>query len=246
MAIFWKTQLSGLPLSKKDIHIWRVALDSPVISVQKLKQTLSIDERIRAERFHFEKDRTYFIIRRGILRTLLGFYLGIDSRKLQFCYGKYGKPALADISGKGTICFNISHSGGVALYAFTRDCEIGVDIERIRDIPEMDQVVEHFFSEREKSVFRSLPKNRQKEAFFNCWTRKEAFIKAIGDGLYLPLDKFDVSATSDEPAKLLKIEGDSKGASQWFIQDLKPANRFASAIAVEGRNWQLHCWQWSH
>jgi len=204
-----------------------------------------MDERMRAERFHFERDRKRFIVRRGILRTILGCYLSIEPSRLRFCYGKNGKPALADTSGKGRIRFNLSHSEGLALVAFTRDREIGVDIEHIRDISEMEQIAERFFSVREYTVFRVLPKSKKKEAFFNCWVRKEAFTKAIGDGLSWPLDKFDVSLILGESARLLRIEGDSKGASRWSIQDLKPASGFAAAFAVEGRSGRLHCWQWS-
>jgi len=162
-----------MELMADDIHVWSVSLDQLASRVQTLSQTLSPDERMRAERFHFEEDRNHFIISRGILRTILGRYLSVEPDKLQFCYGKHGKPALADISGKGRICFNSSRSEGLALYAFTRDREIGIDIEHIRDIPEMEHIVEGFFSEREKVVFRSLPESKRKEAFFHCWTRKE-------------------------------------------------------------------------
>ncbi len=245
MVPIWKTPLSGLPLPKNDIHIWRAALDLPNTSIQELNRTLSIDEKQRAERFHFDQDRNRLIVRRGILRSILGCYLSVEPSRLQFCNGKNGKPGLADTSGNGTIHFSLSHSEGIALYSFTRDREIGVDIECVHDIPEMDQIAEEFFSVKENDVFRSLPENKKKEAFFNCWTRKEAFIKAIGDGLSHPLDKFDVSMAPGEPASLLRTEGDSKGASLWCIQDLKPAPGFAAAFAVEGQSWQLHCWQWS-
>jgi 4'-phosphopantetheinyl transferase len=199
---------------------------------------------MRAERFHFEHDRKRFIVARGILRTILGWYLGVEHSRLQFCYRKNGKPALADTFGKGRIHFNLSHSEGLALYAFTRDREIGVDIEYIHDLSEMDQIAERFFSTGENNVFRELPESKKKEAFFRCWTCKEAFIKAIGDGLSHPLDKFDVSSVPGEPARLLGIEGDAKAASRWTIQELKPASGFAAAFAAEGRRWRLRCWQW--
>jgi 4'-phosphopantetheinyl transferase len=138
----------------------------------------------------------------------------------------------------------MSDSEGLALYAFTRDHEVGVDVERIRDIPEMDQIAERFFSTRENAIFRELPESKKKEAFFNCWTLKEAFIKAIGDGLHCPLDKFEVSLVPGEPANLLSIEGDSRAAARWSIQELKPSCGFAAAFAVEERSYQLHCWQW--
>lgn len=233
-----------LELAPDQIHVWCASLDDPVSRFQMLSQTLSADERTRAQRFYFEKDRRHFIIRRGILRTILGRYLNIEPHQVQFCYGYNGKPALADAFGKGRIHFNLSDSEGLALYGFSRDHEIGVDIEHIHDVPEMDQIAEQFFSVRENDVFRTLPKSKKKEAFFNCWTRKEAFIKAIGDGLSRPLDKFDVSLVPGERARLQRMDGDSKGASRWSIQELKLALGFTGAFAVEGRGWRLHCWQW--
>ena len=233
-----------LTLRPDEIHVWCASLDQPVSRFQMLSQTLSLDEHLRAERFHFEKDRKHFIVSRGILRTIFGCYLNIEPNQLQFCYGKNGKPALVDTFGNGIIHFNLSCSDGLGLYAFTQDHEIGVDIERIRDIPEMDQIAKQFFSINENDVFVSLPENRKKETFFKFWTCKEAFIKATGDGLSRPLDKFDVSLVQGEPAKLLRIEGDSKEVPYWSIQELKPAFGFAAALAIEGQSWGFHCWQW--
>jgi 4'-phosphopantetheinyl transferase len=235
-------QLRGKELATDEIHIWCASLDQPVSRFQRL---LSMDEIMRAEQYHFEEDRKRFIICRGILRTILGYYLDVEPGRFQFCYGKNKKPALSDIFVKGEIRFNLSHSEGLALYAFTRDREIGVDIEHIRDIPEIEKIAERFFSERENAVIRVLPKSKKKEAFFNCWTRKEAFIKATGDGLSWPLDRFDVSLVPGEPARLQRIEGDSRAASQWYIEDLKPAPGFAAACAVKGRIGRVRCWQWS-
>jgi 4'-phosphopantetheinyl transferase len=235
-----------LELMADEIHIWFAVLGQPVSGVHRYIQTLSIEERIRAEHFHSERDRKNFIVRRGILRTILGFYLNVEPNQLRFRCGKNGKPELADTFANGTVHFNLSHSEGVALFAFARDLEIGVDVEYMRDISEMEQIAEQFFSVHEKRVFRTLPKNEKKEAFFNCWTRKEAFIKAVGDGLSRPLDSFDVTLVRGEPARLLRIEEDSNAAFRWSIQDLKPALGFAAALAVEGKNLAFRCWQWSN
>jgi len=241
---FWKIPSADLSLSEKEIHIWCAALDLPIINFEKLNEALCREERLKAERFHFERERRRFIVGRGILRRILSHYLSIRPVDLQFSYGENGKPGLTNSFRNGRIDFNMTRSEGLALYGFARDRQIGVDVERIRDLPEMDRIVEIFFSERENDIFRSLPENRKKEAFFRCWTRKEAFIKATGNGLSQSLDRFDVSISPDEPARLLGIEGSSKGTTRWSIQDLKPAPGFAAAFAVEGRNWQLHCWQW--
>jgi len=246
MIPLWKVPQPELTLPEKDVHIWRADLDLPIIGFRKLHQTLSIDERMRAERFYFEKDRRRFIAARGILREILGCYLGVEPNAVRFWYENNGKPRLAGMSGKGAIYFNLSHSEGIALYGFTRNHEIGVDIEYMRDISEMDQMVEQFFSVREKRVFRTLPENQKKEAFFNCWTRKEAFIKAVGDGLSRPLDSFAVTLGRGDPARLLRIEEDSNVAFRWSIQDLRPTPGFVAAIAVEGENLELRCWQWSN
>ena len=120
-----------------------------------------------------------------------------------------------------------------------------MDIEYVRNIPDMEQIVKQFFSVREKAIFNTLPESKKKKAFFNCWTRKEAFIKATGDGLSLPLDEFDVSLVPGEPARLLGIVGDSISGSRWLIQDLKANLGFAAAFAVKGQIDCIHCWQWA-
>jgi len=244
MEVVWKIPLTNLQLLKGEIHFWRTNLDLPIMGFQELFQRLSIDERMRAERFHFEKDGKQYVVGVGILREILGSYVGIEPSELRFCHGKYGKPRLSDVFGNETVYFNMSYSEGLALYGFSRDCEIGVDIEFVRDFPEMDKIAERFFSRKENEVFLSLPESKKKEAFFNCWTRKEAFVKAIGDGLYQPLDNFDVALIPGVPARLLRTEGDSKTASRWFIQDLKPAPGFIAAFAVEEYGCQPHFWQW--
>jgi len=232
-------------LAKDEIHIWCAALDKLVYRFKKYFQTLSLEERIRAKRFYFERDRKRFIIRRGILRTILGFYLNVDPSRIEFRYGENGKPALADTYSKGTIRFNLSHSNGFVIFAFDRDNEIGVDIEEIRDIYEMDHISQRFFSETEDAVFRTLPENKKKKAFFNCWTRKEAFIKAIGDGLSLPLDKFDVSLAPGEPSRLLRIEGYSKELSLRSIESFIPAPNYVAALAIKSHVFKLRCWRWT-
>jgi 4'-phosphopantetheinyl transferase len=244
MGVFWNRPSPALEFSKGDIHVWRADLDLPIIDFQTLYQTLSIDERVRAERFYFEKDRRRFIVGRGMLRIISGCYVNVEPRRLQFCYGKNGKPALADTFGKGVVLFNMSDSEGLALYAFTRNHEIGVDIERIRDIPEMDQIVEGFFSARENAVFRSLPESKKREAFFNCWTRKEAFMKAKGEGLGYGLDQFEVSLAPGERAALLSTHGDPQEASRWSLRELHPGPGFTAALAVQGHCWQLKFSQW--
>ena len=235
-------QLCGREITQDEVHIWSASLDRPISQYYSL---LAANERQRTERFHFEKDRNRFIVRRGILRILLGCYLGIEPESVLFSHGKNDKPGLADEFNRKRLRFSLSHSEGLAIYAFTGDHEIGIDIEQIRDMPEMEQIFERFFSLRENEVFHILPENRRKEAFFNCWTRKEAFIKATGDGLSMPLDKFDVSLVPGEPARLLRIEGDTEEVSRWSMQDLKGVSGFAAAFAMRGYVRNVHCWRWA-
>ncbi len=241
----WSPRPAALALSSNDIHVWRASLDQQPSRFNLLAQTLSADEKIRAERFYFEQDRKRFIVGRGLLRNILGRYLGIEPGQLRFCYGPGGKPALAETHSDSTLRFNLSHSQGLALYAISRVREIGIDLEHIRPICEAEQIAERFFSDREKAVFRALPSSQKQAAFFNCWTRKEAYLKAIGDGLALPLEQLDVSLSPGEPARLLNIKGDRCAATHWSLQELSPAPGYVAALAVEGHGWRLTRWQWS-
>jgi 4'-phosphopantetheinyl transferase len=233
-----------LELGANEIHIWLAVMSQPVFRFNEYIQTLSDEERLRAEKYYSERDRNSFIFRRGILRTILGRYLDVEPCRLQFCYGKYGKPKLDVRFGNGTVHFNLSHSHGVALYAFARDSEIGVDIECMSDISEMEHVVETTYSIKEKEVFRSLPENQKREAFFHYWTCKEAIIKALGYGLSRPVDKYEVPLLPGEPVKMLKIEGDSREASRWSIQAMKLAPNYTGAFAVKSEVYETKHWRW--
>lgn len=238
----WPCPPKDLVLSSSDVHVFCATLNLPETVTRQLAQTLSTDEQIRSERFYFERDRRRFIISRGILRTILGCYLGIAADQLQFCYGQHGKPELA-LGGYG-LRFNLSHSQELVLYAVTRDRAIGIDVEYIRPVAEVEQIAQRFFSAREKAVFCTLPDDCKQAAFFNCWTRKEAYLKAIGDGLSIPLDQFDVSLSPGEPARLYSIKQDRAAAERWCLQELTPAPNYVAALAVEGQDWNLTCWQW--
>lgn len=245
ISTYLKPPPLDLELAPNEIHIWHARLDQPQAVSNRLIQLLSKDERSRAGRFHFEQDRTRFIARRGILRTILGTYLDVEPHRLQFYYEKNGKPRLADIFDKERIHFNDSHSAGLAIIAISPSFEIGVDVERVHDIPEMNDIVEKFFTESEKTSFYSLRDGLKQEVFFKWWTRKEAFLKATGDGLFRPLNSFDMSVAPGEPTSLLRIYGDAKAASRWAIQDLKPPPGYAAAFAIKEQSCQVHCYKWS-
>ena len=210
--------------------------------MRSLWQTLTADECQRAERYVFQKDRTHFVVARGLLRVLLGRYLRQEPQHLRFTYGPHGKPALATDTSGMSLRFNVSHSHGLALYAITYGREVGVDVERIRPKVVHEKIAEHFFSPREVTILRALPTPLQATAFFACWTRKEAYIKAKGDGLALPLSQFEVSLAPGEPAALLRTAWDLQEAACWALQDLAPAPGYRAAVAVAGHDWHLTCW----
>jgi 4'-phosphopantetheinyl transferase len=239
----WKQPPADPILADNDVHVWCAALDQPPERMLQLALTLSTDEAKRAERFVFDRDRHHFIAGRGILRTILGHYLQVSPEHLRFKYGPQGKPEL-ETNGESNLRFNLSHSGGVVLYGLTYRREIGVDIEAIRPLEDMEQIAKRFFSPTEYADLRSLPANQQHQAFFNCWTRKEAYIKAIGDGLRYPLDKFVVSLAPGKPARLLHIQADPQALAHWSLTELNPAPGYSAALVVGGHNWWLAGWQW--
>jgi 4'-phosphopantetheinyl transferase len=180
-----------------------------------------------------------------VLRDILGRYLEVPPCELIFRYSAYGKPALVADVEDGRVRFNVSHSHEMALFAVTCDREVGVDIEFLGREIRGEEIAERFFSPRERATLRALPQEVKHQAFFNCWTRKEAYIKAHGEGLSLPLDQFDVSLAPGEPAALLATRGDAREAWRWSLQALTPGMGYIAALAVEGQSWQLACWQWS-
>ena len=234
-----------LRLDKDEVHIWRCDLDQPTSVRQGLIATLAEDERAKAARFYFDKDRNHFIVARGTLRAILGYYLNLNPAGLRFCYGEYGKPMLARELHGESLRFNLSHSDGLALVAVTRGREIGVDLEKIRPGMPDEGIAERFFSTGEVRALHELPRHQQDEGFFNCWTRKEAYIKAKGEGLSMPLSEFEVSLAPGESAALLSTKRDPHEAARWSMRELFPALGFVAAVVVEGSGWQLRCLQWS-
>lgn len=242
---FWLAPPANLTLSSNEVHVWRAALDQPALLVRNLAQILSTDEYNRAQRFHFERHKRRFTVGRGVLRTILGWYLDIEPSQLEFSYGPQGKPYLAKQFGDQTLQFNLTHSHELALFAFTLDREIGVDLEFIRPMLDLEAVATRFFSTKENADLARIPTSQKGEAFFTCWTRKEAYIKARGEGLSMPLDEFDVSLSPGEPATLINVRIDPQEVTRWSLQALDPAPGYVGALMVEGRKWDLSCWQWS-
>jgi 4'-phosphopantetheinyl transferase len=240
----WSTPPRQLSLGKTDVHVWRASLEPVPEIVAQLRALLSPDECARAERFRFEIDRCHFIIARGILKTILGRYLEIAPAQIEFVYADRGKPRLADSIAQPALKFNLAHSGSLALYAFTRIGDVGVDIEHIRPELAGDDIARRFFSPHEIASLDQLPIHERQQAFFNCWTRKEAFIKAKGLGLSLPLDQFDVTLAPTETAALLRTRWDEDEAARWSLTALDAGAGYVAALAIEAKEWQLSCWHY--
>lgn len=230
--LVWQLPPKQLSLSPSEVHLWRVFLDHPIMPVEQLAQTLSADEYVRAERFYFERDKNRFIVARALLRTILGSYLSLAAQQVQFCYGHRGKPALAKIHAQSGLYFNLSHSQELAICAVTRDRDLGVDLEFIRPINEAEQIAKRYFSGRENAVFQALSPDQKTAGFFHHWTRKEAYLKAIGDGLAADNDCFDETVATAESRE-------SDRAIRWFLRSFSPAPNYQATVAVEGKGWDI-------
>jgi 4'-phosphopantetheinyl transferase len=222
----------GLP-DRREVHVWIVELAAGAAAVETCLRSLSADERERAARFRFERLKTAFTLTRGTLRALLGRYLAMEPGSVRFAYGPRGKPRLA--LPEVALEFNVSRSGTFAAYAFAAGCPLGVDIEEVRPMSAQEQVVRRFFSPAERQEWLALDASQRDAAFFRCWTRKEAYVKALGDGLAMPLDSFSVSLRPEAPASPIHAAGDPGAASRWSLYSLAPADGYAGALAVPER-----------
>ncbi|HEX4960088.1 MAG TPA: 4'-phosphopantetheinyl transferase superfamily protein [Thermoanaerobaculia bacterium] len=232
----------GLALATGEIHVWAIPLDPPPERVETLGRFLSPDEWERARRFRFDKHRRQYVVGRGALRSLLASYLGTRPEAVRFTYGPRGKPFLAaPLDGTG-LQFNLSNSDELALAGFVHGREIGVDVEFLRPMKDCEEIAERFFSESERQALRRIPFPAKQEAFFNCWTRKEAYLKAVGEGLAAPLDSFDVTLALGEAPRMLTLEGDAARAAHWFFHHLRPAEEYLGAVAIEGGAWEVRTW----
>lgn len=227
----WDDPPPDLALAPGAVHVWRAPLCLDPSILDQLGHTLSSDEKARAERFRFSGHRDAFTATRGILRDILTRYVSISAAAIVFRYAPHGKPALAPLH-RSAIRFNVSHSGRLAVYAFTLGSEVGIDVESLRPMPERDLIAERFFSASENETLRTLPLPVVDRAFFQCWTCKEAYIKATGEGLSLPLDGFDVAVAPGESPRLLRIRGSANDAQRWSLRGLNPGEGYMAAVAV--------------
>ncbi len=233
------TSAPPLPaLAQHELHVWRANLDVSPAVIRRLESTLNADETLRAEKFLVPHARERFVAARGILRELLARYLELEPEKIDFMYGPQGKPSLSSVHNS-RVRFSVSHSREMGLFAFANCGEVGVDIEQVKPDFKGMEIASHFFSSEEIAALAKLPPELGVEAFFGCWTRKEAYVKARGQGLSIPLRSFTVSFANGN--QLLR---DETGAP-WSCYALEPAPGFAGAVVAAGDNWSLKCWQWS-
>jgi 4'-phosphopantetheinyl transferase len=229
-------------LEDDEVHVWEAGLDSAETCLQDLEALLSGDELERARRFHFATDRDRFVSCRGILRILLGKYLLCHPSRLNFRYTPHGKPFLET---EERLQFNLSHSQGMSVMAFSLKREIGVDVEYIRQDLEIETLASRFFSKNEATKLLNLPIPLRYQAFFRCWTRKEAYIKARGEGMSIALDQFEVSLLPDETPALLSVAGNADEVSRWSLREIVSGPDCLAALAVQGHSWNLRCFEWS-
>jgi 4'-phosphopantetheinyl transferase len=218
-------------LAEQVVHLWPVCIAPSYQMAEQFELILAPEERDRAAKFGFDHLRRFFIVARGALRVLLRCYLNAHPASIRFRYGAKGKPHIEDLSN---IRFNISHSGNLAVFVFTIGWEIGVDVERVRPRPDMYEIVKHFFCLEEAADLLSVPLYQRTHAFFLCWTRKEAYIKAVGDGLFISLDYFQVTLQPDRPTAIVHLGYNRNAAKEWVLHDLRLASRYASALAYRG------------
>lgn len=233
---------ASLDLAQSSVHVWSSSLDLAPERLRQLAETLSVDEQARANRFRFERDRHGFIAGRGILRLLLAQYLNADPAQLQFTYSSRGKPVLAGSDYAG-ISFNVSHSNGLALYAVTNDRPIGIDVEYLRSMQDMEQLAERYFLPSENALIQAFSPEQRHNIFFRLWTCKEAYLKATGEGI-TGLKRVEVSLKPGEEwgESIVSLNLNNCPAVDWTVLQLSLAPDYAAALAVEGSDLQVFCY----
>jgi 4'-phosphopantetheinyl transferase len=232
------------PLTSREVHVWRAHLDQRADSLAQLARTLSLAERERAAQFHHPRDRDRFVLRRGVLRTILGRYLAVGPGDVRFSCGRYDKPFLDRYYHDRPLNFNVAHRRGFALYAVTSRSAVGVDIEYVEPVSDLEDVAAQFFSERELQVLHLVPESARLLAFLRLWTMKEAYLKALGEGLMRPPNQVDVYLDSSRTTALQEIEGHTVESGLWRIETVVPAPGYIGAVVAEAGDWRIRWLDW--
>jgi len=244
IVINWPLPPKNLALANDELDIWAAQLDQQADRIEAHLSTLSEHEKARASAFRFQIDRNRFICSHGILRAILGRYLELDPHQLQFNYGSRGKPELAGLSEANALHFNMTHSEGLGVFACTRACPVGVDVERVRAIRDEQEVANLCFASRESEALSKLDGYQKMIGFYNLWTRKEAWLKATGQGICDSLRSLEVSLLPGEPARIISICGNEKEGDLWSLVDLSPATDFKATVAFAEKNLKIRSWGW--
>lgn len=235
----WYMSPGNRPLLCRAVDIWQIPLDVDYKSIQRAREVLAEDELVRASRFHFERDSRRFIVAHGTMRKILANYLQTEPPQLIFDSGERGKPEIRRSRNQLNLKFNLSHSGDLALLAVTSGASVGVDIETVNSAVATEEIAYICFSADEVKELLTLPKQQRVEAFFCCWTRKEAYIKAKGDGFSMRLDSFSVGVRHDRPAALISVVGDQAEPNRWSVYDVKIDFMHKAALVIEGRGHKI-------
>ena len=244
-TIRWNSAGEKLILPNNEVHLWSASVQENISYLNTYRHILSLEEKQRAERFKFKRDQDRFIIAHVLLRLVLSRYIKITPQAIAYSSNSFGKPNLKGCSDIETINFNMSHSNDHVLIAVANNLAVGVDIEWVRPIENANQIVETFFSAKEKVQFQSLSDHLKTEAFYSCWTRKEAFIKALGVGISLPLNQFSVSFLPGEPADLLEVPTTIEQPEFWTLEEFQVREGYVAAIAAQGTGLKFCYWKWT-
>ena len=231
--------LHAQPLTGSDLHIWSAALSASAEELAHFHTLLAVDEKARAERFYFERDRDRYIVGRGILRMLLAGYLDMEASEIPFVYGPQRKPALDVVRGNKTLHFNLAHCNEWAAYVFGWERPVGIDLEHIRPLPDVDDLVQRFFTPRESTLIRSLSGEKKWDTFFQIWTCKEAILKAHGSGLTTPLDQFEISLNENGVVTVTSHIQDSAELTVWHLETFELIRGYKSAVAAWGNHGKM-------
>lgn len=238
----WPSAPDAIRLTPGQVHLWAAALHEFLDQVPKLELVLSHDELARAGKFHFVEDCNRYMIRHALLRLILSPYLEQRPSTIEFQHGAYGKPEVRRRSAARPVFFNTSHSSEIAVYAITLDCPVGVDVERTRQIPEIEDIASRFFLPRETRTLLALPASSRLQAFYSCWTRKEAFLKATGEGIAENLEKVEVTLAPEDQPEVVSLTGDPRARERWQLRPFSPAAGYLGCLAY--RNETLAFSQW--
>ena len=240
----WRKISKIPPVAPAEIHVWRINLLCPLAEIARLQNVLSAAEKKQSARYHFAHDQRRFIVRRAVLRQLLAAQLGLHPEEIKIDSANFQKPKIAATQNSDGLRFSSSHSADWALIALAQNRDVGVDVEQHRPLPDAGDLVRNSFSDFEIAEFERLPEPARTEGFFNCWTRKEAFVKAIGLGLAYSLKKFSVTLAPGRPAALVDVAGDSVARKKWLMASLNVAPAHSAALFFEAGPSAIRCFAW--